>query len=464
LNSALYRFLCIAHLRYHHPTYRKCPEYRGDANAVTFTVQAAPLPPLTFSGPTTINNGSSASFTVNRTGPTNPPAISITVTPNNAGVSLGAGAGMPITIPMNAGVLLAPFTVTAAAVGQTQLTGTATGYANANQTISVPAPGLTLNLAPNTLVIERGSSGITSATIARTGGFAGTVTITPSPPPALPTGVTVAPATIAAGLTTGPVTFAVDAAAQIKTTPGLRVGAAGPNMTPTAPAASVTLIVPPATGPFIEASPAPYTNGAANSTVNSLTGTFSVDINTGAAAAVPQPRSARFRKSTTPVGSAVGFTVGPTSNLGGAGFCVDNGAKPARTRGVVMSGAPVASNAQYSFTLIDLMGTPSVIRQMDADGSKSSPALVAQPRIYFSPDCTLALVKGVNILGPSNYSLTVNSMETGNPLSGSCGSPIQFNTYTSPTAVVQRTGTQTSVMVTVDAGTPSAQTCTYTVP
>ena len=28
---ALYRFLSIEHLRCHHPTYRKCPEIRGDA-------------------------------------------------------------------------------------------------------------------------------------------------------------------------------------------------------------------------------------------------------------------------------------------------------------------------------------------------------------------------------------------------------------------------------------------------
>ncbi len=37
LNSALYRFLCIAHLRYHLPTYRKCPEYRGDATSWPLT-------------------------------------------------------------------------------------------------------------------------------------------------------------------------------------------------------------------------------------------------------------------------------------------------------------------------------------------------------------------------------------------------------------------------------------------
>ena len=177
-----------------------------------------------------------------------------------------------------------------------------------------------------------------------------------------------------------------------------------------------------------------------------------------------KPRSAQFRKGAAYLGSAFYFSIGPSSNYGGAGFCVDNGSKPTRTRGVVMTSAPVGLPTQYSFSFIDLMGNTNIIREMGADASKPTPYLFAQPRIYFSPDCTLAIVIGVNIPGPTNYLLVLNNLQSpGGNLNG-CATPMTFNTYNSPTFIVQRTGIQTSVIVTVDAGTSTAQTCTYAAP
>jgi hypothetical protein len=180
---------------------------------------------------------------------------------------------------------------------------------------------------------------------------------------------------------------------------------------------------------------------------------------------LPQPRAAVFRKGATPIGSAIGFSVGPQSNLGGAGFCRDNNAaQPPLTRGVVLTSSPSGSNAQYGFTFVDLVGSPAVLREMYADSSKTNPVVIAQPRVFFSPDCTLALVAGVNTLGPSNYVVTVQDLQTGNPPAGPCGWPIQFNSNNAFSAVVKTQGAQAQVEVTVDAGTPSAQVCTYSVP
>jgi hypothetical protein len=129
-----------------------------------------------------------------------------------------------------------------------------------------------------------------------------------------------------------------------------------------------------------------------------------------------------------------------------------------------MTSQPVGSNQQYAFYFLDLMGNAAAIRQMYANSNKQNPALFSQPRVLFSPDCTLALVAGVNVSGPSNYEVSVQNLQTGSPPSGTCGWPIQFNTASALTALVKTQGMQTKVEVSVDAGTASAQVCTYNVP
>ena len=324
-----------------------------------------------------------------------------------------------------------------------------------------PAGTVTLSLSPTTVVIERGKSGTVGVTVTRGGSFTGDVTISLS---GLPPDVTSNPLTIPSGQTSGMLTLNVGASATFQQKIATVTGA-GPAGSPTAAGKQFTLVIPRALGAFSEASPAPYTSSVPSS-VASLSSTFSASITTGTQAGLPQARAAQFKKGSNAIGPAIGFTLGlPITNLGGAGFCRDNNTtQPPLTRGVVLTNAPVGSNAQYGFTFIDLMGTPNVIRQIVADGSKSSPAVTAQPRVFFSPDCTLALVTGVYVLGPSNFAVNVLDLQTGNPPSGNCGWPIQYNSANSATALVKITGTTTQVVVTVDPGTATAQACTFSVP
>jgi hypothetical protein len=342
--------------------------------------------------------------------------------------------------------------------------------ATANFTVATgvappPPPGggsgsLTIALQPSTLAIERGKFGTTNVTVSRGGGFTGDVKISVS---SLPAGVTANPLTILAAASAGVLQINVASAAGFAQG-NLKVSATGPNGAPASPDVPLTVTVARAAGAFVEASPAPYANSTIGNTVTSLSTTFAADIKSGTQLALPQPRGAQFRKGTMSIGPALGFTLGTQSNLGGAGFCKDNGTQPTRTRGVVMTSAPVGSNAQYGFSFVDLMGNPAVIRQMDANGSKTNPTVIAPPKVYFSPDCSLALVAGVNTLGPSSYVVTVLDLESGTSPAGSCGWPVQFNVANSFSAVVKLQGTASKVEVTVDPGAATAQTCTFNVP
>jgi hypothetical protein len=321
-------------------------------------------------------------------------------------------------------------------------------------------PSLSLSLQPTSVGVERGKSGTVTVNVTRGGGFSGNVTVAVT---SLPPNVTVNPLTIPAAASSGTITISVSPLAGFQPATLMATGS-GPGGTPTSAAVPLTLVIPRAAGAFVEASPAPYTNGTAGTTVTSLSGTFAADIKLGNQLGIPEPRGAQFRKGTTSLGPALGFTIGPQSNLGGAGFCRDNGTQPARTRGVVLTSAPAGSNAQYGFSFVDLMGNPTVVRQMEANGTKTNPPVTSQPRVYFSPDCSLALVAGVNTLGPSSYQVTVHDLETGSQPPGSFGWPVQFNVANGFSALVKTQGTTTQVEVKVDPNTASAQTCTFTVP
>ena len=87
------------------------------------------------------------------------------------------------------------------------------------------------------------------------------------------------------------------------------------------------------------------------SSVPSSAGSFRVEIAVGPPT-VAQAYRASFFSGTTRIGQDIGFTKGPTSTLGGAGFCA-NGSALALARGVVLSGALPGTSAQNTFTLID---------------------------------------------------------------------------------------------------------------
>jgi hypothetical protein len=209
-------------------------------------------------------------------------------------------------------------------------------------------------------------------------------------------------------------------------------------------------------GAFAEASPTPYSS-TLPSTVNSASGSYRVEISTGSPG-LPQPRKASFFKGATHLGNDVGFTLGPVSTLGGAGFCKDTGGVPGQ--GVVLSGMLPGFASQNVFTFVDLDGAAHLERQMTADMQSSAGTLhVFQPRVFFSADCSVAMVVGVSTLGPLKNTLRLLDLNSGNPL----GSDLNFDTNIF-SATLQTVGTSQRVQVTTDTGAATVQTMNATLP
>lgn len=314
-----------------------------------------------------------------------------------------------------------------------------------------PTGGFTLTTPAPALLVERTKAVTVPVTIARTAPFAGAVAVTVS---GLPAGVTASPLTIGPAQTSGSLTLSAPASAGFgKSSLTLR-GSAGPSgPSDTAP---LSLTVGRATGALVEANPAPYAS-ALPSSATSRSGTFRVQVSTGAPT-LPQPRKAVFFRGTQQLGQEIGFTVGPVSTLGGAGFC-DDTAAGALTRGVVLSGQLPGFSSQNVFTFVD-MASPHVLRQVSADMQSSAPTPhVFQPRVFFSADCSIALVASVNRLGPQNHLVQVFDMMTGSPI----GSEIPFDTPVF-SGLVKTTGTTQQVEVKVDTGTAGAQVVNRPVP
>ena len=170
-------------------------------------------------------------------------------------------------------------------------------------------------------------------------------------------------------------------------------------------------------------------------------------------------RTARFFQGPIPLGSELGFSLGPAPTLGGAGFC-DDLAAGALGRGVVLSAAPPGSPSQNVVSFVDLAGKPVVVRQVGADMQATLPKPRAfAPRIFFSPDCSIALVAGVNRLASPNHLLQLVDLTTGNRL----GNEVGFNT-TQFAAEVKSVGMAQQLEVTVDAGTATARTIAVALP
>jgi hypothetical protein len=315
-----------------------------------------------------------------------------------------------------------------------------------------PTGGFSISANPSDLLIERGKSATTTISVTRSPPFAGAVTVALTNPPA---GITMAPVTTMGPTATVTIATAA-AAAHGKVT--LAVGGTAAGVPNAGTPLRVTVGREP--GPFAEANPTPYTSTLPSSK-SALAGGFRVDIATGAPS-LPQPRKATFYRGTVTVGNEIGFTLGPTSNLGGAGFCA-NSLPLAITRGVVLSGALPGYASQNVITFVDL--TVTAPRQIEATAemtvqhTSTSPLITFQPRVFFSRDCTLALVAGANKLGPSQHVLTVYDLISGQPI----GAEVPFETATF-SALVRTAGTRQEVEILVDTGAPTAQTVVYNVP
>ena len=131
-----------------------------------------------------------------------------------------------------------PVTISAAGTG---LTAAAADTLTVTVTAS-PVPGATIALSSVGATVQAGGANVTStATVTRTNGFAGALTLSHSGAPAGVT-VTYAPNPIAAASTTSTITFAVAGSTAQGTYP-IIISAAGTGIT--SPTATYTLIVPP---------------------------------------------------------------------------------------------------------------------------------------------------------------------------------------------------------------------------
>ena len=320
-------------------------------------------------------------------------------------------------------------------------------------TVTPPPGRFGLSANPSVLVVERGTSATTTIAVMRGAPFTGAVTVAASSPPP---GVTVTPATVGAGATSGVVTINASTAARIgKVTLNLR----GTSATLTDDT-QIAVTIGRETGAFQEANPTPYQSSLPSS-VNAASGSFRVDISVGPPS-LPQPRKARFFRGTQAVGSEIGFALGPVSNIGGAGFC-DNSSAAAITRGVVLSGQLPGLASQNVVMFLDLtVNSPAVFQapvDMNVQHTTSGPFIQFQPRVFFSPDCTLALVAGANKLGPSMHTLRVLNLLNGQQI----GSEVPFETG-SFSALVRNAATRQDVEVKVDIGSPTARTVVIAVP
>lgn len=188
----------------------------------------------------------------------------------------GAPAGMTVAFnPASATAATSTVTVTAGAntpVGNHTLTiqGNAPDMAQRTATLAVqvtavPTIGITLN--PTALAVTQGGSGAATVNLVRGGGFTGAVTVNIE---GLPTGVTAAPATIAAGATSAAVTFT--AAANATTGTGnVTVRALGTGVTDAT--ATLALTVSQAAGYSLAAAPAAISvqQGASSTSTVSVT-------------------------------------------------------------------------------------------------------------------------------------------------------------------------------------------------
>jgi len=321
-----------------------------------------------------------------------------------------------------------------------------------------PVGSFMLALAAPAVLIERTKSAAVAVSVTRVAPFNGPVTVSvggAGASAALPTGVLANALTIPAGRSVGTLTIAVLGAAKFGSS-ALTVRGAAPGGVATT-SVSLALVVGRATGGFAEASPTPYAS-TVPSNVTSHTAAYRVEV-AAAAAGAAQARTARYFKGPIPLGSELGFSLGPAPALGGAGFC-DDLAAGALARGVVLSATAPGSRTQNVVTFVDLTGNAAVVREVGVDMHAVAPKpRVFAPRVFFSPDCSIALVAGVNRRASPHHLLQLVDLTTGNRL----GSDIGFSS-TQFQAQVKSAGTAQQLEVTVDAGSATARTISIALP
>jgi hypothetical protein len=157
-------------------------------------------------------------------------------------------------------------------------------------------------------------------------------------------------------------------------------------------------------GPFTEAVPDFRSPGESRSSRNRA---LSVKVQPGAEVGVAEELAASFQSAAgKPKGRPIGFYVDPGTQLGGAGFCRDSLA------GVVLSAnaQSMGFGAEYVLTFLSFSPPAGTSRlEVNAAGLTT----IRRPRVFFSPDCTLAMVVGFTHSGSAQQSLSVIDLQSG---------------------------------------------------
>jgi hypothetical protein len=128
-----------------------------------------------------------------------------------------------------------------------------------------------------------------------------------------------------------------------------------------------------------------------------------------------------------------------------------------------LSGALPGYPQQNVFTILDLtVNNPRLIERpvdMQVQQTPTSPLYVFAPRVFFSRDCTVAMIVAANKLGPSKNILQLVDLTTGTNI----GTEVPFETAVFG-ALIRSLAAKQEVVVTVDTGSPTATSVVYPVP
>ena len=324
-----------------------------------------------------------SSFTINTT--TEEATASLTVTPGTHTIRFGANSFCSYCNPKyQRRVLSSTFTVT-----------------------GPPAPTISLAVTPATVELPRGGSATVNAAITRSTTVTGAVTLSMSAVPGVTTTFT-QPGTGNSGTIT------------LTAAPGASLGTTNATVTATGPMGSPTdndglnVKVGPRLGAFNEVVP---NISAAGVTANSPQGGHRVRITTGAAVGSNHPFAATFETSNGQNRGVAFFY------QGAAGFCAGDSA------GVVLTnnGNAFGQSSSHMFSIAYFpRGTPVMDRPAETAGGGNS---VVQPRIFFSPDCSLAIIAHGNRAGTTPYVVSAMDLRTGSLI----GQSVEANMITPAT-------------------------------
>ena len=224
----------------------------------------------------------------------------------------------------------------------------------------------------------------------RTDGFQGDVTISVS---GLPPNVTAkSPVRIPRSEESGTLTLSTRRTTAFQKTTITVTGLSLVNKKPMTHHQTVTLLVSRALGEFRETVPDVRRVGQ---TRRSPDRKFLLKIERGRDAGIPQAYAATFLTVVgEPRRASLGFYMDSSSKQGGGGFCAGS------TAGVVLSANPITLEQRADYTVAFLsLHHPQVAPEFEVHSTNGLSFM--QPRVFFSPDCTLVAFIGANLAGPN---------------------------------------------------------------